>query len=100
MRQDSSKPVLGCARCARWYSLDDVRQGNYWLETMVCSYCYAEMQASPYQKSCFGKPMLIWPSGKREYGYNPKAWECSTVCPDREICRKILVGGFPDETPL
>ena len=59
------------------------------METLVCSYCYAEMQNMPYERSCFGKPITILPDGKKLWGFNPKAWECREICPDSQICASI-----------
>ncbi len=81
---------LECLLCFVRYSFNDVLEGLYQLETMVCSKCYALMQAGPYRISCFGKPTIIFQNGKRLYGYNPKAEECSHLCPDRNICRRIV----------
>lgn len=84
--------LIGCTRCTRKYSVSDIREGLFQIETMVCSFCYAEMQAMPYKRCCFGKPSLILPSGKKLLGYNEKALECSEICPDRNICRRVIFG--------
>ena len=83
--------ILECLLCLRRYSEADILGGLYWLETKVCSYCYAEMQQKPHHISCFGKPTTILPNGKRLYGYNPKVEECASWCPDRKICARIVV---------
>lgn len=87
-----SKRLLECLQCKQRYSEQDVAAGAYRLETMVCSYCYAQMQRAPYAVSCFGKPMQVLPSGKREHGWNPGAEECRRLCPDREVCRLVMIG--------
>lgn len=84
------KKVLECVTCSRLFSLEDVLNGLYQLQTLVCSYCYARMQALPYEKSCFGKPMAV-AGGRRLYGYDPDARECREECPDRELCRQVFL---------
>ena len=88
-------PCLECLLCAKRHSREDVRNGRYWPQTMVCSVCYVKMQAAPYRKSCFGKPTVLEPISEFiqvivEKGYHPEAEECSRLCPDREPCALAL----------
>ena len=99
MKEDPGVPLLGCVRCSRRFSQNDILSGLYQIETFVCSYCYAEMQQASYEKSCFGKPMLRLPTGRLLFGWNSKAWECTQICPDRNLCRKVLQGDLPDPEP-
>ena len=92
MKGEASK-VLECLLCQQRYSMEDIRNGLYQLETLVCSACYAKMQRQPHHISCFGKPTFILLNGKHLYGYNPKAEECRTKCPDRRVCSRIILGG-------
>lgn len=82
--------VLECLLCENKYSKEDIEKGNFQIATLICSFCYARMQNMPYEKSCFGKPSLIALNGKKYFGYNPKAEECSRLCPDRSVCRRIV----------
>jgi len=67
MSRESEQPgILECVCCNKRFSIQDARAGAYRLETMVCSYCYATRQKMPYAMSCFGKPMLITKTGKKE----------------------------------
>ena len=87
--QRHKTPQLECLLCQRRYSFAEIKAGNYFLETMICAYCYRERQRAPRASSCFGKPGRIRP---RQYGYNPRALECSRLCPDREVCGMLLTG--------
>lgn len=82
--------ILECSICRRRYGLEDVEAGLYQAETLTCSACYADMQRAPHDLHCFGKPTVILPSGKHLLGYNPKAEECSHLCKDRNVCRRIV----------
>ena len=86
----SDGKLLECVRCKERHSALDIAEGRYQLETLTCSRCYKEMQAMPHERSCFGKPTFILISGRRLYGYNPKAEECSSLCKDKKICRKLV----------
>lgn len=88
----ATEPALECLLCEQRFSRQEIERGEYRLETMICSYCYARMQRAPYERCCFGKPTLIQLDGKRLYGYNPKAEECERICPDRVVCRLIVLG--------
>ena len=83
--------MLECLLCLERYGREDVRSGLYRLETFVCSRCYRKMQAKPHAASCFGKPTFV-AEGKVLRGYSEKAEVCQTVCPDREVCRKVVQG--------
>lgn len=79
-----------CLLCMERYTKADIEAGLYWIETLVCSKCYAKMQQSSHPVSCFGKPTFILENGKRLYGYNGCVEPCKSVCPDRKICRRIV----------
>ena len=86
-----TKQSVECLLCARRYSEIDILEGRYWLETMVCSECYADMQKKPHELSCFGKPTWVnyWPH-KKLLGWWPESEECSLLCPDRKVCARIM----------
>ena len=84
--------ALECLLCLRRFSRAEVLRGLYRLETMVCSFCYARMQKAPVSVSCFGKPTTILLNGKRELGYEKEDPECASRCPDRDVCRKVVMG--------
>ena len=86
----SAKKILECLLCFERYSVKQILAGEYQLETMICSYCYAKMQQAPYEKSCFGKPSQMINGVKKHLGYNPLAPECRERCPDRNVCRRIM----------
>lgn len=83
---------LECIRCGRRYSLEQVLNGTYWLETFTCSFCYREMAEAPASLSCFGKPTTILLDGRKQLGYEEDADECKNRCKDRRICRRIILG--------
>jgi hypothetical protein len=65
--------------------------GLYWIESMVCSHCYARMQRQRYEVSCFGKPTQIdFRTGKKKLGFDPTCEECQRICPDRVPCAKVF----------
>lgn len=82
-------PIVECVLCTKRYSMADILGGRFWVETLICSPCYAKMQAAPFHESCFGKPSEIRPDGKR-YGYTRTSKACLEWCPDRLICRRIV----------
>ena len=82
--------ALECLICTVRYSLEDILDGTYQLETWVCSSCYAEMQRKPHEQSCFGKPTFVMLDGKRELGYDSECRDCKDLCPDRVICQKVV----------
>lgn len=84
---EKTKKILECVLCIQRYSLSDVESGRYHLETLVCSPCYASMQAASFSVSCFGKPSEV---GKKEKGYVAEDQECQSLCPDRKVCRKLF----------
>lgn len=83
---------LECLICTERFSEEEILSGKYRLETMICSYCYSRLQRKPHHQSCFGKPTTNLPDGKRLLGYNAKALECKELCPDREVCRLVILG--------
>lgn len=76
--------------CFERYSAEDIARGDYQIEELVCSRCYREMQLAPHAKSCFGKPTVVMPDGKRLLGYDVSSEDCSTNCPDRRVCCRIV----------
>jgi hypothetical protein len=97
----STYKALECRICYLHYSVEDILSGLYRLETMICGFCYANMQRKPHRISCFGKPDVIRPDGKRLAGYNPEARECKSLCPDRILCAQIVAPESPgDDEPV
>lgn len=82
--------ALECRLCTKRYSREDVMDGTYRIETLICSHCYVSMQKSPHSLSCFGKPTFRLLSGKMLYGYDPESRDCNHLCPDRNICKIIV----------
>lgn len=93
---EESSGILECLLCTRRYSKEEILQGRYQPETLICSRCYAKMQKSPHHISCFGKPTVILPSGKHLWGYNPRTATCRTICPDHKICARVFFGSDDD----
>ena len=89
-RKPNPKGVLECLLCFERYSAEDVARGDYQIETLICSRCYREMQLAPHSKSCFGKPTVIMPDGKKLLGYDVASEDCSSNCPDRSVCCRIV----------
>ena len=77
-----------CLQCKRRFSFDALALLD--VQTLICGYCYAAMQAQPHELSCFGKPTVEFASGKKLLGYNENAKECQHYCPDRCICALIV----------
>lgn len=88
-KQSSLFKALECLLCFARYSNEDILNGTYNIETFICSFCYERMQQSPHNISCFGKPTFI-ENDKRLYGYQPESKECNQLCPDREICKRVV----------
>jgi len=86
--------MLACVTCSELFSIKEIDEGKYILSTMQCTECYAVLQDKSYNQSCFGKPTEVdVETGKPiKLGYDPSAIECSTLCPDRKFCCKIVVG--------
>ena len=82
---------IECIICKKLYSKSDILKGQYQIETLICSYCYAKMQRAPSSQSCFGKPTVMFPDGNRQYRYNINAKACREHCPDRSVCRRIVL---------
>jgi hypothetical protein len=91
LKKFSKGKSLECRLCYSRYSLADIMNGTYNLETYICSYCYADMQRKPHPQSCFGKPTFILLDGTRLPGYDPEARDCNRLCPDRELCKRIVL---------
>jgi hypothetical protein len=86
---------LECLRCTERYSKKDILEGRYWLETLICSKCYMNMQRAPHSVSCFGKPSVMISDVKKIQGFDLEMIECRELCPDRKICEKIMLS-IPD----
>ena len=84
--------VLECLLCKERYSQEDIKQGLYQISTFICSTCYRRRQRMPYEKSCFGKPSIIFNGKYIHYGYSEEQPECKSLCPDRIVCRRIAQG--------
>ena len=81
--------IIPCVLCDEKFSEQDVRDGLYFISTMVCKKCYVGMQKQPHSISCFGK--LTVKEGRRKLlGYDSEAAECSGECPDRFVCRAFV----------
>lgn len=67
--------ILECVLCGERYSVEELKNGLYYVSTGVCLSCYKTV---PKKKSwCFGH-------------YNPvKYWECRGECMDSKVCRKF-----------
>ena len=93
---DRDSKALECLLCRERYSEQDISNHMFWVETRICSACYAAMQRPDRRRSCFGKPTVRLPSGKVLHAYNPRSEECRRICPDRKICALIMLGGRDD----
>ena len=82
-----------CVVCASRFSEAAVRDGTFFLETLVCLNCYQRMYRQPRSVSCFGKDTLRQKGGGHQYGFDPHALECKSVCPDRNICQTFVRKG-------
>ena len=73
--------------------MQELESGQYNVLTLVCGSCYVRMQKAPYHVSCFGKPTIVDQEGKLLFrGYSAKAEECQRWCPDRALCREVVLG--------
>ncbi len=89
-----------CVECKKSFTRTEVLEGLWSPETLVCSYCYARLQKSPHSISCFGKPTQVDRRGKLiGLGYDSKAEECRSLCPDRKICKRIVLGEKNEDRP-
>jgi hypothetical protein len=66
---------LECIICSEMYDLDDAVKGAYYIQTRVCASCYKKGMQADVAVWCFGKL------------FSSKRVECTTLCPDREICK-------------
>lgn len=88
--QENRQKVVECVLCSERHSPADAISGKFWVETLVCSQCYAKMQAAPRRESCFGKQTVTLPSGEKLLGFDPSSKACSKLCPDRRVCAVIF----------
>lgn len=70
--------MFSCTQCENKYTLDDIKEGNYFVSTGVCNNCYMRMSNSKI--SCFGKSRI----------YNPNSIACGQECNDALICRAYI----------
>lgn len=72
--------ILECLICSEMYSLMDAKQGKYYIQTRVCTSCYDKGVKMDVRVWCFGKLSV----------FSTERIECSTLCPDREICKHYI----------
>ena len=93
-RRPKPGKLLECLYCTLRYTEERILAGAYQTDTMICSACYADEQRKPHAESCFGKPtFIIMPGGRKLLGYSSTAFTCTRICPDREICKRIVIPG-------
>lgn len=85
--------MLECVLCERTFTTVEIAEGQYCLHSMVCGFCYAELQSKEHL--CFGKPHDAQVGGR--LGYNPSDEQCAVWCTDRVACRNIVIGENSDE---
>lgn len=76
-RKKVERALFKCQLCPLIYSVKDVEAGKFFPSTGICRRCYKKMQRSSV--TCFGKQ------------YTQEAQECRHECPDREICRVMVL---------
>jgi hypothetical protein len=92
MRRDSAGG-MECILCERKFDLADVKILRFFPSTGVCFDCYHRGTKNKRAAWCFGKGSITGLGGQvLEYGYNPKARECQSECPDRKFCPLFLTG--------
>jgi hypothetical protein len=69
--------MFACTLCAERFTVDDVKQGKYFISTNTCLACYQKMYKSKLR--CFGKDKM----------FDPSTIACSE-CPDERICRTYI----------
>lgn len=72
--------IFECLLCSKMYSLEDVKRGDYYVQTRICTSCYEKGTKIDVKVWCFGKKEV----------FSSKRVECSTLCKDREICRYFI----------
>lgn len=92
-------PQVECLLCYTKFGLSALESGLYQITTMICSNCYKRMQEQPVEQSCFGKPTIVDQKGKLlQRAYHPDAVECQKYCPDKNICKTVLLGEQDEST--
>ncbi len=84
--------LVPCLLCNRKYTQEELHSGELDLTSFVCMSCYRELQAKPITISCFGKHTIIEEDGTKQEGYDPETPECSSWCPDRKTCARVIRG--------
>ena len=77
------KELLWCLVCDEKFLLEDIEIKRYRAETGICTECYGKMQRN--ENLCFGKQ-----NTKGIWGYDESTLECSTFCPDRNVCKDFV----------
>ena len=83
--------VLECTLCSTGFSLVDVEAGRFFPSTGVCRSCYVVGQKTSRKVWCFGKRDLKRNGKVVLKAFNSEAIECTTHCPDREICQMFIL---------
>lgn len=84
MPKDKSA-VLECVLCSEKYTVKDARKGLYFIRTRVCLACYKAGAKADSRIWCFGKKQR-----KQEFGFSVSHIECTSLCPDRDICKQFV----------
>src|SRR6266581_3719237 len=85
--------LMPCLLCQKKYSRADIKVGQYFPSTDICTDCYKRGQRQSRKIWCFGKTTRIVKKAGRKlvlYAYSQDAVECKSECPDREICRLFV----------
>lgn len=90
-RDDLDALVFQCLRCKKRFTLRDLRRGRFHISTCICDGCYKQMQAQKSEVCCFGKSNKVVKGKVVSYGYDAKARECRSECPDRNICKVYVL---------
>lgn len=86
--------IFECVLCRTRFNEEDVRELEYFPSTQVCAKCYERGQQADYTVWCFGKPNVRALSGHiLDYGYDADARACREECPDRKLCRLVVLSG-------
>lgn len=67
-----------CSQCPKMFSVEDVKNGDYFPSTGICAECYKKMAKTKLR--CFGKKKM----------YDPKSLACGLICEDEKICKAFI----------
>jgi hypothetical protein len=90
--ETGGRGLVPCLLCNTKYSMDAIQAGELDLTSFVCLSCYRNLQEKPLEVSCFGKHTVIAMDGSKTLGYDPDSIECSSWCPDRRACGRVIRG--------